>query len=687
MLKRCLNIFPYLVAIITSIVLTHITCKNIPAEYASIVELSDEHEVSLMLDLGSNSLFRNLSQTKDYEQEDNMRDPVIYSKILESQDFIDTLASSYIPTRKMSYGEYLKRHHHKPTIIELFDNQRDEEWVKDAIHEQFIFQSMSDFGVLKIQIRDTNPVVAKEVTDNIVSILSRQLNHYIKDVYRKRYEAENALLQKLYDEYEKKRILYVKVADADFDVETTSRIAEIENYKKEAEQAFTYYQEAYEKVKRSEYILRQPEKVFTTLSPSFASCKKCAPTPWGYFIAYLIITLSIVVLTKVALKRKVSIKNLDLGDIAAPWNISVAIWIAVLLGIYAVGDMLYPIGEKFWIALLCWLPILLITSYLTYTLTTSKREVVPPSANSFEIHKSIFIFFLCVSCLMTPLHFYKMWQQIAMLDPVHMMSNIRALAVEGDRGVYGFLNYASWINKSLFLVTLWYAHKMPKGQILLVIILNLISSVASMEKSTIFMMVVMTMFVLFVKKVVSLRTIVSVMICMVGLLFLINVALESSRNEDSEYELFEFIGSYILTPPVAFSYLHLEFEDSFGLHTFPSIYKILNSIGFNFQIKEMVGEFVFIPMETNVYTIMKRFYCDFGYKGIAFFAFIYGIISGWAYSLYRKGSGFGKCLYTFVLYCLVMQYYMENLIVGLYLNIFFLGIVYFITQQKLKLKL
>jgi len=681
------NVLPYLLAIVLAVFLAKCTCDSIPAEYASIMMVTDEHEASLELDLGNSWNFGLESENDvDYNQ-DGLRDPDIYAKVLESQDFMDSLAiTSLASHNNITYAEYLKRNHHDAPIIEWFEGERDNKWLNEKIKEHYLYKADHYYQTIKVQFKDADPMVAKDMAETVVEKLDMWLADYYGKKHIRWYKQALEKYEKSKNKYDALRERYAKAAAADIDAESERVHMELKSLKDDMERALSSARKDYVKVKRYEFLIGQPQPVFTVLAPASEPSEPCAPVRFGYMIAYVIVALIFTKWIKMFLRVKKLDWKIDVGDLSSPWLLSFVIWTVVLIGTMSVGDMLFPIGNQFWYAFFCWLPILCAASFVTYTLQTSRQSVRVGKEHAFVSSTMLFNFFFFIACLMTPLHLYKMWQQVSMLDPVHMLANIRTLAVDGDRGVYGFLNYASWINKALFIVALWRYPKISKLQLTAVVVLNLMSSFASMEKSGIFMMVIMTLFVLFSKGVIKARTIVYIMLGIVGLLYLFNVTLLSSANEDAEYEIFEFIGAYILTPPVAFSYLKPELEVQFGMHTLPHIYRIINTFGFDFEIHSLVGEFVNVPVLTNVYSVMDPFFVDFGYKGVAFFALIYGVLLGWAYSQFRKGYAFGKCLYTFSMFFIVMQYYMEEFFVGLYLNLFLVFIIYILTQEKIKLR-
>ena len=123
---------------------------------------------------------------------------------------------------------------------------------------------------------------------------------------------------------------------------------------------------------------------------------------------------------------------------------------------------------------------------------------------------------------------------------------------------------------------------------------------------------------------------------------------------------------YITSPPVAFSRLSRDVSGQIGANTFEVFYDFLNRFGIgHFDVLKKEQDFVMVPVFTNVYTIMQPFYVDFGYGGVAFFAAVYGLFSGVLYHLFREGNPICKCLYTFLVQILILQFYQENVFMSI----------------------
>ena len=297
----------------------------------------------------------------------------------------------------------------------------------------------------------------------------------------------------------------------------------------------------------------------------------------------------------------------------------------------------------------------------------------------------VFIFnvFFVISLISTPLYVYRVYQIVIMFGTDDILNNVRTLAVHGEG--QGFLNYSHVLNQALFIVALW-SSKVPRWQVVVLGFACLLNSLAIMEKGTILFIVLSVAFRLFEKRIIRVRSIVILAVVLIAFFYGFNLL---RAEEDSDYQkeetLLDFFAMYALSPPVAFCQLMPEVTPQFGTNTFASIYVFLERFGLHVVIKEKTQEFVYVPIGTNVYTIFQPFFIDFGYKGIALFAAIYGSVCGWLYRLFRNRNIFGTCLYAYAVYVLVMQFYQENIFLSLVFILQFVFFVILFTQQKIKI--
>ncbi len=397
--------------------------------------------------------------------------------------------------------------------------------------------------------------------------------------------------------------------------------------------------------------------------------------------------MEIVILIILALAL-IGFRVYKLGDYFSPWFISVGIWFVIILAMQFQGDLLYPLSNQFLLSVSLWIPIICFSSMLTYYLLPSVKDVNLAVASEMPLSMRFFTIIYILSMIMTPMYLYQMLKIVMMFDAADMLYNIRILSVYGDQD-FGILNYSYILNQVLLVIALWKYPKVPKWQIVTIYIAILLSCFAIMEKGGVFFAFFATIFVLFEKGHIKMRTILIWAIVIIFLFFLITIArqYQSDNTADESLSILEFIGMYILSPAVAYGLVDVDVSQQFGSHTLQTIYLFLARFGYHVEVNTKLQEFVFVPISTNVYTIFQPFYQDFGQAGVSFFALIYGLLSGWAYRQFRNGSAIGKCIYTYIAEILVLQFYQENIMMSLVAFIQFFFFTFILTQNKIKLKL
>jgi len=377
------------------------------------------------------------------------------------------------------------------------------------------------------------------------------------------------------------------------------------------------------------------------------------------------------------------LKYMKIGDWFSPWMITLVIWSAIMFLVPLHAEILYPLSDQFYISLALWVPIICVSSILTYSLMprASGKDV---HLREMHLNKAIFTVLYVISMIITPLYLYQIMQIVTMFDTTDMLYNIRVYAVYGDN-TFGFLNYSFVINQSLLVVAIWHYPKIPKWQLITIYLANVLSCFAIMEKGGVFYMVSTTLFVLFEKRIIKTRSIVITILVIIGLFFLMNSTRELQSEDVDSMTFVDFFAIYVVSPAVAFGKVAVDISDQVGSHTLEVIYLFLERFGMDIEVHNKLQVFVWVPLPTNVYTIFQPFYQDFGYVGVAFFALIYGFLSGLIYRHYRNGSGFCRCLYAYFVYALILQFYQENIFLSMVFVIQMMFFLYLMLQDKIKL--
>ena len=637
----------------------------VPKEYTAVTKLSDEYKET-ELAVGFNSVKAHIKNVMGSANQ-GINDMGLYSKLLKTEDFARSISHMQVPGKGMTYGQYLN----------------DEDTVETVV-DNINYNYSSKNETLSISFTDREPAVAAQMLDSVTMLLQHIITrqrHAVVDsaLHNARREMATTKAQ-----YEQAIDNYSHFADSHTNISTNALKQQEIALEKESKEAYALYEKAVEEYTRQEALKQRSYLSFAVITDNHVP-----QHPSNHFIGYLLsFVLIALMLTRGAILYQRYWQGhrpaIDWGGIFSPWSISIFIW-ALILGLYYLLDTdLYPITSQFYICLALWLPIFVVCSFATYHLLSTGPAC---QRDDFYFNKTLFTFFFVISLVITPLYAYRILQIVMMFSTDDLMNNVRTLAIYGEG--QGFLGYSIVINQSLFIVSLWAYPKVPMWQIVVLAFACILNSLAIMEKGTIFLVFTCIMFVLFEKKVIKLRSIVIAGLLLIGFFYVFNLA---RAGEDSDYQkeetLLDFFTMYALSPPVAFCQLLPEVIPQFGTNTFETIYLFLERFGVNdIVVKSKLQEFVFVPVSTNVYTIFQPFYLDFGYVGIAFFAMLYGIASGWLYRLYRDGNSTGCCIYTFLVEVLVLQFYQENIFLSMVSVLQFVFFVILFTQNSIKLTL
>ena len=653
-MKRHPYILASIIATLTAIVVWFI----VPKKYTAYTKLSDEYK-EVELSIGLNVIQAHVKNLMGSANE-GINDMEVYSKVIKTEDFARCIASKQVAVKGITYGAYLNSN---DTI--------------EAIQDAIIYNYLRSQETLSIAFTDKDPVVASQMLDSVTTELQRIITRHRRTIIAAALKNANREVSETKAKYDKAVHDYSRFAEGHTKVKTPTMKLQEQALESEVKSAQSLYRKAREKQIRQQALSQRYQMAFTVIQDN--TVPQTADNPLlGYILSFIVLALFF---TYIILHHKNidlnAIKSSQLSNLFSPWALTIGIW-ALILGLYYLLDTdLYPITSQFYYCLIIWIPVFCISAFVTYIITpVNKITLVKKDSDSTSL--LLFNILFIISLIITPLYVYKVMQIVMMFSSEDLMSNIRTLAVYGE-GV-GFLGYSNVLNQSLFVVAIWAYPRVPLWKIVVLAFACLLNSLAIMEKGTIFFVFVCIMFVLFEKRVIRMRSIVLAGIILVAFFYIFNLARASEGSDYQKNEtLLEFFAMYALSPPVAFCQLQPEVTPQFGTNTFETIYLFLKRFGEDVVVKDKLQEFVFVPISTNVYTLFQPFYIDFGHKGIALFATIYGFISGWLYRLHTASDGFGRCMYTYIVTVLVLQFYQENIFLSMVFVIQFTFFVYILT--------
>ena len=635
-----------------------------PTEYTAITKLSDEYK-EMDLAIGFDELSKHIRNISGGDN-GGINNMAVYCQLLKTEDFARSISHKRLHGENRTYGEYL-----------------DSKNAIETIQDKICYNYSSKQETLIISFTDRDPVIASQMLDSITDQLQNVITRHRQATADTALQNARRYLSEVSSQYRLAQKDYAAFADS-HKGNTIQRVRqEKEALRLKVDETKKAYHAAIEEYTRQKALKQRSYMSFAIIQDNSVPVH-----PNKHLIVYLL-TFNILALlfTRAAIRYKATdsheLRKNQLGDYFSPWVLTAAIW-GIILGLYYVLDTgLYPITEQFYYCLALWLPIFCASAIITYVLTPASKIAID-FVRGIDINTYIFHFFFIVSLIITPLYVYRVYQLVTMFGTEDLLNNVRALAVHGDG--QGFLNYSAVINQALLVVALWAHPKISTWKVVVLCIACLMNALAIMEKGSILFVFVCVAFVLYKKRFIKLRSIIISAAMIVVVFFFFNLA---RAVDDSEYQenetLFNFFAQYVLSPPVAFCQLMPDVTPQFGTNTFEIAYLFLRRFGFDVVVKSKLQEFVYVPIPTNVYTIFQPFYIDFGYWGIAFFAVMYGVISGYLYRLFRNGNSTGTCLYTYGVYVLIMQFYQENVFQSLVFILQFTLFTILFTQNKLRL--
>ncbi len=656
---------PYILATVIATLLALVVWLCVPKDYTAVTKLSDEYKET-ELAIGFNNAKAYLKNAMGGANS-GMNDMEIYCKVLKTEDFAHDISQKQVPGKHMTYGQYLDK----------------EDTIK-AVLDRINYNYSTIETSLSISFTDKDPVVASQMLDSITVHLQDIITQHRHTVVDSALHNAIRVMTATQARYQQAMANYGRFIDSHTDISTNILKQQEKALENESKDAYALHEKAVEEYARQKALKERAYLSFAVIQDNTVP-QHANKSLIGYLLCFIMLAL---LLTRAIIRYKdKGIKDIKLnlsGGYFSPWFLTIAIW-ALILGLYYLLDTdLYPITKQFYICFLLWLPIFCLCAFGTYMLSSDASNNI--TTGGIDFNKSLFLFFFGISLIITPLYVYRVIQIVTMFGTEDLMTNVRTLALFGEG--QGILNYSAVINQALFVVALWAHPKVPMWQIVVLGIACLMNALAIMEKGTMFFVFVSTMFVLFEKKVIRIRTILSFSILIIILFYIFNLG---RAGEDSDYQkeetLFDFFTMYALSPPVAFCQLSPEVIPQFGTNTFETVYLFLKRFGADVVVKDKLQEFVFVPVSTNVYTIFQPFYIDFGYRGVAFFAAVYGCVCGFLYRLFRNGNGVGTCLYTYAVDVLLLQFYQENVFLSMVFVVQFTLFIVLLTQQKFRFQL
>lgn len=656
---------PYITATVVAALLAIVVWLLAPKTYSATTTISDEYR-EMDLSIGLNVIN---AQVRDITGQANtgVNDMDIYCKMLGTEDFARDLSHKQVPGKHMTYGEYLGE---KDTI--------------KYIQNQLEYAYSASKWLLTISFTDKDPKVASQMLDSVTVLLQQRITHNRHTVIESNIAAANEVLEDASRKYKAAEAAYISYAESYTNSKKQVVAQEEKRLEKELQSAEKHYHDATTQYVRQLSLKQRSYMSFTVVKDNSLP-RSDNRNLLLYFSAIAIILL---IATKGWQLYQSQVQTSDTwtrdwGDFFSPWALTIFIWIADI-ALYFIQGTMYDIGPRFYTCFTVWIITLIPASLTSYWLSQkSPHPTAVDYLTPLSPPRMLFNVLCILSGILTFVYAMRVWGIVSQFDLDNLLYNLRLYIIE-DNSVTGLLNHVQGLNFALFIAALWMYPKISKWLLVYIILVNLVFEIFRMEKSGILIMILSTIFMLYERRKIRVRSILLTFAGIIVLFFFFNLSKEDVDAE-TESTFLDFFGMYVTSPLVAFDRLYPDLSGNFGENTFCILYPYLNMLGFNLEYMDRLQEFVWVPIPTNVYTIMQPFYNDFGIIGIGFFGLLYGVFFGWTYRRFREGNPIFICVYSYLVEVIIIQFYNDNLLQNIVLFLEFWFCIYILTQQRFRL--
>ena len=354
-----------------------------------------------------------------------------------------------------------------------------------------------------------------------------------------------------------------------------------------------------------------------------------------------------------------SLGYLKARRLMSPLFISPFIWGLLILCYKAIPHDLYPLNNQFLIAVIIW-NVGFFLSALIFDSTDLKLFYLGVN----DVHISIRDLFFYLTVLLTPVVCFLLYREAINGSSPFFFLNLRSIntGVEDTTFSLGILSYIFNIALiCLFIEICENKERFFNFRIVLLLISNILLSVMTVGRTSFLYLFVGIVICLYFKGLLKAR---HFLIFFVFLILLFG-GLTMMRSFDASVSLGDLVAEtlkvYVFSGMPAFDTLTVAHDGYFGANSFRFVYAVMNSLGADVPVSKTIYEYTEVPNLTNVYTVMYPFFVDFGYQGVFFGGFIYGLIYQFFFSLSLGCNKIAVIFFAFLFTSMLLQFFGEYL--------------------------
>ena len=340
-------------------------------------------------------------------------------------------------------------------------------------------------------------------------------------------------------------------------------------------------------------------------------------------------------------------------------------WGSFLL-LYSLFSNLNELSDKVLYVILIWNFFSWLGAYI-FGLPISRRQLsqtynLNDSIQREDINSSIRSVYYYLSIVGTIPLLYIAYKNATTLSNA-FLTNLRHADVHNGEMEYqyGIFRYVFTIALVSMLVEL-FATSNKKCRIIVSIIVNFLLAFITMSKTSFVFMATMITLIAIHKYKISKIKILMVLVMLFFALYGLN-----EQRSIVKVPLIDYIDIYLFSGTAALDEIVINDMRSLhpGISTFRFVYAV-NSKLFKGEMPEKKynhnitkNGWFFVPLPTNVYTVIGDCWTDFGWFGVIVLGFIIGALSGFFYRQSKQGHSWATITYSWIVTTLALQFFAD----------------------------
>lgn len=234
--------------------------------------------------------------------------------------------------------------------------------------------------------------------------------------------------------------------------------------------------------------------------------------------------------------------------------------------------------------------------------------------------------------------------------------------------------YFNYIFIIFNIISFSYANRFKKKWIIYLFVIGLASCFLTLGRTMMLLYFISIATMLMMQNILNKKQLFCFFLCFVALFFSIALLMGKGASTGGVVDaLIWNLKVYLLSGTAAFNNYIINSEPMIeGYILIPKyLISIINALGFDLEVADLVYPFVEIPYPTNVYTGFFPWYHDFGYLGVLIGFFIIGAITSYFY-INRYKSRINMLIHAVSLYPLIMTIFEEQYMKAYILWVMFL---------------